>query len=75
MGITMGVERLALRRVEAARVLGISPRTLWTWTRTRHIPYVRIGRVVRYPYAALKAWLEEQSRTTAGTVGGRDVGG
>jgi excisionase family DNA binding protein len=60
------VERLALRPVEAARALGISPRTLWQWTRTRQVPCIRIGKVVRYPYAALKAWLEAQSRTTAG---------
>ena len=49
--------RLALRPREAARALGISERTLWSWTREGRIPYRRQGRCLIYPVAALEAWL------------------
>ena len=64
------LERLALRPAEAARLLGVSGRTLWGWTRRGVIPFIRQGRIILYPLAALRAWLEEQSRTgtTAGVV-------
>jgi len=62
------LERLALRPVEAARVLGVSPRTLWSWTRRGLIPYIRVGRVIRYPYSTLREWLAREARTTAGVV-------
>jgi len=55
------LERLALRPAEAARILGISARTLWSWTRRGVVPYVHVGRIVRYPRAALEAWLAEQA--------------
>jgi len=52
---------LALRPREAARALGISARTLWTWTKSGLVPCVRVGRgrrqVVLYPVAQLRAWL------------------
>jgi excisionase family DNA binding protein len=58
------VEPLALKPAEAAKLLGISPRTLWAWTHSGRIPCIRIGRVIRYPYAALKAWLESHALRT-----------
>jgi len=52
---------LALRPREAARVLGVSTRTLWTWTKTGHVPHVRVGggkrKTTLYPVAELRAWL------------------
>lgn len=51
------VPRLALRREEAAEALGISDRTLWTWTRSGDVPHVRIGGVVMYPIDGLREWL------------------
>ena len=53
--------RLALRAKDAAAALSISPRLLWSWTNQGKIPCVRFGRSVRYPVAALEAWLAEQS--------------
>lgn len=50
------VERLLLRPAEAAKALGVSPRTLWGLA----IPRVRIGaRGVRYDVADLRAWIEK----------------
>jgi excisionase family DNA binding protein len=57
--------RLALRPAEAAKALGISPRTLWSLTRDGHIPCVRLGggkrHIVLYPVAALQTWLDSQA--------------
>ena len=62
---------LALRPREAARMLGVSPRTLWGWTRAGIVPCVRVGtgkrRTVLYPVADLQAWL---TRQTEGAKGG-----
>lgn len=51
------IDPLALRPRDAARVLGISERLLWDWTRTEGVPHVRIGNVVLYPVEVLKNWL------------------
>lgn len=52
---------LALRPVDAARALGVSPRTLYAWTKSGRIPCVKVGRCTLYPAAALAAWLTEQA--------------
>ncbi len=52
---------LALRPREAAKMLGVSPRTLWGWTQAGLIPCARVGtggrKTVLYPVADLRAWL------------------
>lgn len=57
---------LALRPAEAAKSLGISPRTLFGLTQPRGpIPVVRVGagkrQVPLYPVAELQRWLSEQA--------------
>jgi excisionase family DNA binding protein len=42
---------------QAAVVLNISVRTLWTLTNTREIPHLRLGRAVRFDPLDLSAWL------------------
>jgi excisionase family DNA binding protein len=53
--------KLLLTAREAAAVLSVSERTLWsmTWPRGPIRP-VRLGRAVRYSTNALKAWIEYQ---------------
>jgi excisionase family DNA binding protein len=53
---------LALRSKEAAKVLGISARLLWTYTKCNDVPHMRIGRRILYPLAALHAWLEARTK-------------
>ena len=43
---------------EAAAILGLSRRTLWTLYNRGEIPVVRIGRAVRFDPADLRAWVE-----------------
>jgi excisionase family DNA binding protein len=56
---------LVLRPREAAKALGVCPRTLATWTKAGKIPVVRVGSgrksAVLYPVEVLRAWLAEQA--------------
>ncbi|MGQ9649526.1 MAG: helix-turn-helix domain-containing protein [Phycisphaerae bacterium] len=53
---------LALRPREAAKSLGVSERTLWTWTQQGIIPHIRLGKTILYPVDALRRWLDEQTK-------------
>lgn len=44
----------------AARMLGISERTLWGLAADGLLPQVRIGRAVRYAMADLQAYIDRQ---------------
>lgn len=61
-------ESLLVNAATAAKMLGISPRTLWSLTASYAIPHIRIGRCVRYPVDQLQQWVEEQ--TKGGTANG-----
>ena len=51
--------RLVLKTAEAAELLSISDRALWSLTAPRGpIPCVRLGRSVRYSLAALQRYVE-----------------
>ena len=60
------IVRLLLPPDEAARSLSISPRTLWTLAHSGQIPFVRIGRLVRYSPADLQSWIESQKQSPEG---------
>ena len=57
---------VVLRCREAAKVLGVSSRTLWLWTKAGIIPHVRVGlgrrKTILYPLDEIKAWLARQSQ-------------
>lgn len=71
----MTVEKLSLRSREAAQALGISERTLWSLRRREEIPHIKTGRVVMFPIAALKRWLDEQTRRSPPQPAGGKGGG
>ncbi len=54
-----------LNPLEAALFLGVSVNTLAVWRSTgRHdLPFIKVGRCVRYDHAVLSAWLEAQTVT------------
>jgi len=54
-------ETLAMRPREAAKALGISTRTLWTWTKAGIVPHIKQGRAVLYPRASLERWLRDRA--------------
>ena len=49
---------------EAARMLAVSPRKLWgmTFEEPQGLPYIRCGRLVRYPVADLCRWIESRRK-------------
>ncbi|NLF09474.1 MAG: helix-turn-helix domain-containing protein [Pirellulaceae bacterium] len=49
---------------DAAKMLAVSPRKLWAMTFEEQpgLPYVRCGRLVRYPVADLQHWIESQRK-------------
>ncbi len=52
----------------AARLLGISPRTVQTWVRQKRIPYVKLGTLTRFRTAALQEWIQSQETTPSPEV-------
>ena len=61
---------LALRPREAAAALGVSERTLWSWTECGDVPHVRRGKTILYPVEVLRRWLDEQAKAKAMAQGG-----
>ncbi len=59
-------ERLLVNTNEAARMLSIAPRTLWSLTASGEIPSIRIGRSVRYDPGDLRVWIEAQKAGSRG---------
>jgi hypothetical protein len=58
-----------LTRVEAARILGCSPRVLDAWAyRGEGPPYYRIGKRAMYRASELDAWIDAQRRGPDPTV-------
>lgn len=54
-----------LNREQAAAYLSVASQTLAVWASSgRHdLPYIRVGRAVRYRIRDLDAWLESRVRT------------
>jgi hypothetical protein len=55
------IPSLALRPRDAARALSVSQRTLWDWTKSGIVPFVRVGHVTMYPIRDLERWLSEKA--------------
>jgi len=53
---------LLLTPRQAAERLGISERTLWQLKADGEIPFLRIGRLIRYSLVDLEKWVEDRSQ-------------
>ncbi len=62
----MAPEPLLVDATQAAAMLHISARRLWTLTNCRAIPSRRCGRSLRYQPAELRAWIAAGCPTDAG---------
>ncbi len=51
---------------EAARLLGISERTLHTWMKRGIVPAVKVGRRVLFSVESLRAWVARQCKPLTG---------
>ena len=54
---------------EAAAYIGVSENTLSVWRCVGRyaIPFIKVGRLVRYRRSDLDAWLESRTRTSGAT--------
>lgn len=48
---------------QAAEYIGVTPRTLEVWrcTKRHQIPYIKVGRLVKYRKSALDTFLEQRT--------------
>ena len=53
-------ERLLVKAPQAAEMLAISQRLLWSLTNRGDVPCLRIGRSVRYDVTDLRSWIESK---------------
>jgi len=55
-------------QIEAGKILGIPPATLQKWRSTgeNNIPFIKIGRGVRYRTTDLKSWIEANTHPKIG---------
>ncbi|MDZ4847765.1 MAG: helix-turn-helix domain-containing protein [Pirellulaceae bacterium] len=60
MTLSRAQEPLLVDAREAARMMGISTRTLWTLANMRTIPSIRIGRARRYSLDDLREYIDAQ---------------
>lgn len=63
MGIPGGAMTHLLSRKQAADFLGLKPQTLAKWATTGQygLPFVKVGRAVRYRQEDLERWLDERT--------------
>jgi excisionase family DNA binding protein len=54
------IEPLLLDEAEAARLLGVAPRTLWSLADAGELPCVRIGRRKLYAVETLRRFIAER---------------
>lgn len=54
---------------EAAEILGVTPGTLQVWRSTGRyaIPFVKVGRLVKYRTSNLQSWIESRTRVSGAT--------
>ena len=54
------MEKLLLKPVEAAQVLGIGRSLVYELIARKEIPSVRLGRCIRVPAESLQRWIRDQ---------------
>ena len=55
---------ILLTRSQAAELLGVKPSTLATWTTTKryNLPYVKVGRLVKYRLSDIEEFIQRQTK-------------
>ncbi len=55
------MEKRILNMNDCAEYLGLSKGTLYVWVCRRKIPYVKVGRLVKFDMREIEGWLKENS--------------
>ncbi len=58
---------------DVARLIGVTPATVYDWIRHRQIPFIKIGGVIRFDTAAMEAWIESKKSPVTHTRGPSNV--
>ena len=48
---------------ELAEYVDIKKKTIYSWVNQRKIPYVKVGRLIRFDWKEINEWLENNSIT------------
>ena len=64
------MEKMLLRAVEVARLLGIGRSKTYEMMAAGQLPVVRVGRSVRVPCAALEEWVRANTSKQPDVLGG-----
>ncbi len=54
------IEKRYLGIKDCAQYLGLKENTLYTWVHMRRIPYVKMGRLVKFDIKKLDEWIKER---------------
>ena len=52
-----------LNVVQIAEYLGVKTSTIYQWTHQEYIPFIKVGRFLRFDMNSIKQWLIEQTVT------------
>ncbi len=55
------VENKLIGITEMAEYLGIRVSTLYSWVSQKRIPYIKLGRLVRFDLRKIDKWLEDKA--------------
>ncbi len=61
---------LSPKQVEEEYGIPVGTQAVWRCTKRYAIPYLKLGRLVRYNRAAIETWLESRTINGKGTKGG-----
>ena len=61
MSVGQPVMQRLLSVQDAATYTGLSPHTVYTMVSQRRIPYVKVGRLVKFDQAMLDAWIKQHT--------------
>lgn len=62
------MERLFLKPREAAEVISVGRTLFYQLVKSREIRSCRVGKTIRIPVAALKAWADSQTSDSPGVI-------
>lgn len=56
----MGSEQRYLSPQELSQYLGIAIQTVYEWTSQRRVPYIKLGRLVKFDQREIDEWMKRQ---------------
>ena len=54
---------LLYKPLQIAEILGVSVRTIYDWVYKRKIPFIKVGRLVRFDPDEISEWMKKPARS------------